>query len=303
MINLPDTASRMPVSHSSAQWRTFILRCAPLVILFIMCLIAERFIIADIQSTYYLNRARELSPDPDHYEKFIDNALRANPLSGIAHFERSRVLTSQKRYQPALEESLNSLRSFSSVALYKHLASLYLKSNDTVLAREFFEKSARILPSDPDSVEALASIFIKQKRFHDARAILTRAVALHPKDANLPFWLGLTERALGNANDALAAFSLAVQNRTTSPRRPTFSLADAYFNQAHILAFSLHSLNSAIDFLQKAIDTEPKPEYYYLIIQIYDQIGQKQQAQSMRDKALKLFPDSQPLRDWKPSEK
>jgi tetratricopeptide (TPR) repeat protein len=267
------------------------------------CLIAERFTIAEIQSTYYLNRARELSPDPNHYEKFVDRALRSNPASGLAHFERSRILASQKQFQPALQEALISLRTFSSLGLYKHLASLYLKNNDTFSGRECFEKATRILPSEPDSVEALAWIYLKEKRLNEAQAMLKRAVALYPKDANLLYWLGLIERELGNANDALAAFTLAAENYKSSPRRPTFSLADARFNQAHILAFSLHSPREALVPLQLAIDTEQKPDYYYLMVQIYDRTGEKQKAQEVRDKALTLFPSYEPLRNWTTSTK
>jgi tetratricopeptide (TPR) repeat protein len=258
--------------------------------------ICERYVIGEIQGIYYLNRAREFTPEPGHYEEYIEKALGASVSNGQARYELSRVLASERRYEEALIEGKRASRTYSSVGLLKHLGSMYLKNNDTYSARESFEKVIRLYPGEPTSTEALASIYLKEKRLEEGREVLDDAVRLRPGDSNLHYWLGLIERESGNYKRAVEEFGFAVERSKGQRREARFSVGDAYFNIAYIYGFNLGDLGEAIRYAKKAIDTEAKPQYYYYIIQLYEKAGEKAKSKEAYREAIGLFPGNEMLR-------
>jgi tetratricopeptide (TPR) repeat protein len=105
----------------------------------------------------------------------------------------------------------------------RKLGVLYDQVGDTRKAMAEFDKALKQTPNDPNLLNNIGFCFYNQRKFDEAEAYLSRAVALEPKHAHATVNLALTLAQQGKYEDSVKLYTKVV------------SEAEAYSNVAFVL--------------------------------------------------------------------
>ncbi len=146
-------------------------------------------------------------------------------LTGDIHLRRSRITQAEKAYEQALAIAPKAAGALAGLGDAFYFSGRYSEA----LAR--FKAGVE---ADPDSVVAavgMAKTLVALERLEDAKALLTKLDAAHPKDSRVALWVGRAEEALGNRPEAEAAYKRGIQ-----AGEPEAAVVDAYVALALLMS-------------------------------------------------------------------
>ncbi len=141
----------------------------------------------------------------------------AQTLLGDLHLERSRYSHAEQAYSEALKIDSRAMAALLGLGTALYRAGRYSES----LAR--FQAAAQVLPEDLAAQVGVARSMIALERLQDAKTLLEQLRGKHPKAAEVAYWFGKVQEALGNRAEAEAAYRSAVELGQASPQ-----IMDAY---------------------------------------------------------------------------
>ncbi len=129
-------------------------------------------------------------------------------------------------------------------------------------------------PKSPESLNAIASGLVEQKKFDEAFAAYQKALQTYPTHAPTHYYMGNVLKKIGKIDAALNHYFMAVKLQPT--------LAEAFFNMGNTFK-SLGKCNEAVSCYEKAI--EVKPEY----VEAHCNLGLVLQGKGELEKAIRTW--------------
>lgn len=127
----------------------------------------------------------------------------------------------------------------------------------------------------------IAPVYVKSYRYADAQRLLNTAITQGKDNADVHFWQGRVFSGLGKTDEAVSAYSKAV-NRDNS-------YAQAYRFRA--AAFKdMEDYPAALEDFSKLIELQPEASYYNRRGLVYEEMGQFRQAAEDYSRAIELNP-------------
>lgn len=137
----------------------------------------------------------------------------------------------------------------------------------------------------------LGILYTKQKEYKDAIQCFEVAKSIEPSSSSLHN-LGLIYYETGNYEKAERAFAEALELES--------NLAARHVAYAKVLE-KLNRKTDMLNELEKAVELEPNPQTYTLLMEAYEQAGNNKEAEDIRGKISKLvMPSSRPKRIKQP---
>lgn len=153
-----------------------------------------------------------------------------------------------------------------------------------VKLKQALEKDAYYAPA----LDRLASLYYREGRYREALDVSKKALSLNTYDGDANYFYGLTNRVLGHAAEAKAAFSIA--SYSTSVRTA------AYEQLGEMYALD-QDWEKAIHYAEKSLEyNEMNLHARQLLMVAYRKTGQKTKAQEQIDLVLKKLPLYHPAR-------
>lgn len=127
----------------------------------------------------------------------------------------------------------------------------------------------------------ITPVYVKSYRYSDAQLLLNTAIAQGKDNADVHFWQGRVFSGLGKTDEAVSAYSKAV-NRDDS-------YAQAYRFRA--AAFKdMEDYPAALEDFSKLIELQPEASYYNRRGLVYEEMGQFKKAAEDYSRAIELNP-------------
>lgn len=127
----------------------------------------------------------------------------------------------------------------------------------------------------------ITPVYVKSYRYADAQRLLNTAITQGKDNADVHFWQGRVFSGLGKTDEAVSAYSKAV-NRDGS-------YAQAYLFRA--AAFKdMEDYPAALEDFSKLIELQPEASYYNRRGLVYEEMGQFRQAAEDYSRAIELNP-------------
>lgn len=162
--------------------------------------------------TYLISVLKDLAKY-NEAEVLIEEALKMEPSNERLLFEYAVVLYSQQKERESIRvvEQLIKLNPGHADAL-NFLAYSYAESDSELeRARELIERALAIKPNDGFYLDTLGWILFKQKKFHDAVDILTRAAEASGNDPEILEHLGDALLETGKRDRAKEVYTLGIE--------------------------------------------------------------------------------------------
>jgi tetratricopeptide (TPR) repeat protein len=140
-------------------------------------------------------------------EDAVNDALRLQPQSGVAHLVHALALTRQGKVVPA-ETELTALSKFNQASpdVQAAFGQLYLSKRDVSNARIAYARAFELNPESLDALGGLVQADLMQHKPADARARVDARLEKDPDNPGLLSIAGKTYVAVGDADKAEAAF-------------------------------------------------------------------------------------------------
>jgi len=160
------------------------------------------------------NLARALRlPPPAQTEtlRAARDRVNANPNDPIARLRLAEALANAGQLDAAFAEYDKA------IALNPRQPDAYLRAgkqaeraNDLARALKYYQAGQQVLPDDQIMLLNIGDVYLKQKRYDDARAIFEKALRFDPGNAQAVFRMGEYYRAIGRVAEAFREYTRAL---------------------------------------------------------------------------------------------
>jgi len=240
--------------------------------------------LGDLTWSIYIADNRPAPRLYNQLSKLSQSLLAANPrdLDGLRF--KADIAIADKRIEDAigLFQEANSIRA-NVPDVVMPLAQLLAQKGEATRAEELLRKMLPERPAYGPAYNALASIYMKEKRTSDAEAVLRLRIQKNPKETSAV--MGLAEHYAGQGNAATTGKVLAglIDQRAQFPGVRT---AAGDFYAAH------KQPDEAVQQFQKAIQEDPKNEVEYRkkIATILFSQGKREELEKCLEAILKKDP-------------
>lgn len=148
-------------------------------------------------------------------------------------------------------------------------------------AEKIYIEAVKINPKDPRAYKSLSKIYIKEGEDDFAIASLEKACELDGKDEGSFNNLGFMYFKKKEYYKAANAYKKSIVKTNVKPHRlVNLSMA----------LIEIGELEEAVQYLEKAVKIEPKPETLKIMIDIYKKTGETEQSKKSYKKLLELEP-------------
>jgi tetratricopeptide (TPR) repeat protein len=150
-------------------------------------------------------------------------------------------------------------------------------------AHALYLRALKELPDDTKLLELLGVVCCQQEQFQEGAAYFRRALASHPKDANLYYNLAKALKALGKLGEAAECYKKVLQLEPASAADASFNLANLYkdFNR----------FDEAIEYYHRALKIQPNhPDACNNLGIVLRELGRYKEAMECFNRALSLNP-------------
>jgi tetratricopeptide (TPR) repeat protein len=137
--------------------------------------------------------------------------VNANPQDPAAHLQLAEALAQQKNFDAALAEYDQAIKLNPKVAAtYLRAGGLAEKIGDPERAIKYYRAGLEAVPNDEALAFRLTDVYLAQKMFEDARALIENIVRADAGNAQALWRLGDIERAQGKLAEALRDYTRAI---------------------------------------------------------------------------------------------
>ncbi|MCP3979743.1 MAG: tetratricopeptide repeat protein [bacterium] len=200
--------------------------------------------------------------------------------------EDPESIKAEKR-RPKQLSGLARERSTTAIA-YVGAADIHRHHGNLQQAERLWQKAALIDPNDSASRDELLALYEHSGRLEDARTFFEQLTQAQPKNALDHFHLGNLCTRLNRRDEAEQAY-LAVTR--LAPDRP-----EGYEALVQLYLTTGWKLPTAKASASRAVQLRPTPRNYFLLAQVCTKIGDRADALTALEQALKLDPDNVPCR-------
>lgn len=220
---------------------------------------------------------------PESGLPFLDRAIAVDPRSGMAHFNRGRLLQSLGRHTDALEamdKTLTMAAGHGRAWLVKAQLQTQLGRREEAIAT--LAAARQTMADDPGMQLEIGGMLFGFKRYQDALDCFTRAASLAPRNVDAIINAGSALQKLSRSAEALDMFDAALAAGADS--------ADVHFNKGLALA-ALGRHEAAVHSFGQALRRDPGLQAALRSrATCLRALGQLEAALSDFDTALKLAP-------------
>jgi len=167
-------------------------------------------------------------------------------------------------------------------------ADIYRHHGNLQQAERLWQKAAVIDPNNSASREELLALYEHSGRLEDARTFFEQLTQMQSKNALDHFHLGNLCTRLNRRDEAEQAYLNVTRH---APDRP-----EGYEALAQLYLTTGWKLPAAKAFASRAAQLRPSPQNYFLLAQVCTKIGDRADALTALEQALKMDPGNVPCR-------
>jgi len=184
----------------------------------------------DVDILYHRGRAHILV-SKESYEKMY----KADPNSSRVHQVLAQSFVEQDRLEEAAHECQEALRLKSDEpGLHEELGDIYLEQNHLAEAESEFQNELKVDPQSQTSMYKLAVVSLERSKPEVASSLLQDLLRREPRSADAHYQLGRAQSQLGNIDDAVNQFLLAVKQSKESGTQDSDTLRQSYYQLAQL---------------------------------------------------------------------
>jgi tetratricopeptide (TPR) repeat protein len=184
----------------------------------------------DVDILYHRGRAHILV-SKESYEKMY----KADPNSSRVHQVLAQSFVEQDRLEEAAHECQEALRLKSDEpGLQEELGDIYLEQNHLAEAESEFQNELKVDPQSQTSMYKLAVVSLERSKPEVASSLLQDLLRREPRSADAHYQLGRAQSQLGNIDDAVNQFLLAVKQSKESGTQDSDTLRQSYYQLAQL---------------------------------------------------------------------
>lgn len=184
----------------------------------------------DVDILYHRGRAHILV-SKESYEKMY----RADPNSSRVHQVLAQSFVEQDRLEEAAHECQEALKLKSDEpGLHEEFGDIYLEQNHLAEAESEFQSELKIDPQSQTSMYKLAVVSLERSKPEVASSLLQDLLRREPRSADAHYQLGRAQSQLGNIDDAVTQFLLAVKQSKESGTQDSDTLRQSYYQLAQL---------------------------------------------------------------------
>ncbi len=221
----------------------------------------------------------------------LETALKLDPELADAHENLGTIYLNRnenEKAQKAFETAIN-LNPDLAVA-HEGLGLIQLSKRDFDRAQMEFETAIKLAPEHASAHVNLGVVYLNRKEYEKAQMKFETALTLDPEFADAHHRLGLIYMMKKEFDKAERAFRTVYQ---TNPNNP-----NVCFMLGRVLSINDRTIPEAISMYNKALSLMPSNIQGYIELgNLYLKIGNRAQAISEFEKALKLDPNAQDLKE------
>lgn len=258
------------------------------------------------QADTYLRRVLEIRPDNDQARLYLGQVSAElekyelaeewyTSISSDAYsFEAQRLLGLMKAKQTNVDDAIKHLKSLTPnndedrVQLYLTQEQLLREEDRLQDAREVLDESLDVFPDNGDLLYARALVTAQLDDVDSHEKDLRKLIANEPENAHAYNALGYTlADQTDRVDEALVLVSKALELRPEDP----FIIDSMGWVQ-----YRLGNLESARDYLQKALAARPDAEIAAHLGEVLWKLGEREEAKKIWKEAMKTSPDNDVLK-------
>ena len=184
----------------------------------------------DVDILYHRGRAHILV-SKESYEKMY----KADPNSSRVHQVLAQSFVEQDRLEEAAHECQEALQLKSDEpGLHEELGDIYLEQNHLAEAESEFQSELKVDPQSQTSMYKLAVVSLERSKPEVASSLLQDLLRREPRSADAHYQLGRAQSQLGNIDDAVNQFLLAVKQSKGSGTQDSDTLRQSYYQLAQL---------------------------------------------------------------------
>ena len=184
----------------------------------------------DVDILYHRGRAHILV-SKESYEKMY----KADPNSSRVHQVLAQSFVEQDRLEEAAHECQEALQLKSDEpGLHEELGDIYLEQNHLAEAESEFQSELKVDPQSQTSMYKLAVVSLERSKPEVASSLLQDLLRREPRSADAHYQLGRAQSQLGNIDDAVNQFLLAVKQSKESGTQDSDTLRQSYYQLAQL---------------------------------------------------------------------
>ena len=198
-----------------------------------------------------------------------------------AYFSRGQMSTALDQVKLAIAADPNLGEAFNLRGL------IYASLGDNRLAEESFRRGLQINPADADSMQNFGWYLCQQKRYGEANAMFTRALAVpqYRDTARTLLTQGVCQAFSGDVQTAEKTLSRSYELDPSNPSTAV-NLSELLYRRGELerARFYIRRVNSIADVAS--------PQTLWLAARIENKLGNAAEAQTLGDQLRTRFPDS-----------
>ena len=184
----------------------------------------------DVDILYHRGRAHILV-SKESYERMY----KADPNSWRVHQVLAQSFVEQDRLDEAIHECQEALRLKSDEpGLHEELGDVYLKQNHLAEAETEFKNELNIDPQSLTAAYKLAVVSLERSKPDVASQLLEDLLRREVHSADAHYQLGRAQAQLGNVDEAIKHFSMAVKESKDSGTEDSDTLRQSYYQLAQL---------------------------------------------------------------------
>ncbi|MCM8795120.1 MAG: tetratricopeptide repeat protein [Candidatus Omnitrophica bacterium] len=238
---------------------------------------------------YIIAVMREGLGDLDSAIKEYKNALRLDYQSPRIHLSLGTAYLKKNNLSPAITE-LGLAGKFDPQAVEPHaiLALIYSLQNKSQLASKEYEdalkNATKFQPKNVQIYKELVALYLKEKKFMEAKNICQLILDLSPADPETYFYLANSYDALGDRNAAITALKKSLELKPDYP--------EALNYLGYIYVEEERNLEQAEVMIKKALEIDPdNAAYIDSLGWLYFKQGRYKEALQELERAVSLWDD------------
>lgn len=184
----------------------------------------------DVDILYHRGRAHILV-SKESYERMY----KADPNSSRVHQVLAQSFVEQDRLEEAAHECQEALKlKNDEPGLHEELGDIYLQQNHLAEAESEFQSELKVDPQSLTSAYKLAVVSLERSKPEVASQLLEDLLRRNPHSADAHYQLGRAQSQLGNIDEAVNQFSLAVKEAKQSGTSDSDTLRQSYYQLAQL---------------------------------------------------------------------
>lgn len=258
------------------------------------------------QADTYLRRVLEIRPDNDQARLYLGQVSAelenfemaeqwyTSVSSDAYSFEAQRLLGLMKAKQTNVDDAITHLKSLAPnndedrVQLYLTQEQLLREAKELPRAREVLDEALSVFPENGDLLYARALVTAQLEDVDTHERDLRKLIANEPENAHAYNALGYTlADQTDRVEEALKLVTKALELRPEDP----FIIDSMGWVQ-----YRLGNLESARDYLQKALAARPDAEIAAHLGEVLWKLGEREEAKKIWKEAMKTSPDNDVLK-------